>query len=234
MDELLFRNRNQAYGAFLLRRKYPRVLMFSTLFTSGVFIVLMLLYVYWPEPKAVIDPDAYYIVDVNANGYINKPQAHVPPPSGGFYKHQQIPQVVDSVPISDTLINQADGNGTDTTGSGNGNGSGDGGGPVYMAAQLSPSFPGGDKERTRFLQQNIIYPPAARQKKIQGIVYVSFIVEKNGEITRAKILKGIGYGCDEEALRVINSMPLWNPGKQNGTPVRVQVVIPLHFVWQAV
>jgi protein TonB len=135
----------------------------------------------------------------------------------------------DSISKTDTLVNPADGNGTDTTGTGIGDGNNNGDGSIYFSAQQAPSFPGGEKARTRFLQQNIIYPPEALKKKIKGAVYVSFIVEKNGSISNVKLLKGIGYGCDEEALRVVNSMPNWIPGRQNGIPVRVQIAIPLIF-----
>ncbi len=233
MEDILFRNRNKEYGAYMLRRKYPRVLILSTFITVFVFVFGMLLYVYWPEPKGDMDEISYFSVGGDGVQMSVKPQQTEPPQSGGFYKPLLVPEVIDSVPQSDTLINQAEGNGTDTTGAGNGNGSGDGGGPVLLASQQPPSFPGGEKDRTRFLQQNIIYPPAARKEKVQGVVYVCFIVEKNGSLSQIKILKGIGHGCDEEALRVVNSMPRWIPGKQNGSPVRVQVVIPLHFKWTA-
>jgi protein TonB len=232
MDEILFHNRNQAYGAYLLRRKYPKILLFSTLVTSAAFVFLLLLYFLWPEPIKKNQELIFFNVGEGLP-FLPQQKQEAPPPSGGFYKAFQTPTVVDSMPVSDTLINQAEGNGTDTTGSGNGTGTGDGGGPILLASQQPPAFPGGEKERMRFLQQNINYPPLARQKKIKGIVYISFVVEKNGSISQPKILKGIGYGCDEEALRVINSMPRWTPGRQNGIPVRVQVVIPLHFVWQA-
>jgi protein TonB len=232
MEEILFRNRNRDYGAYQLRRKYPRVVMIVTILVLLIFTGIMFLWLYWPESHKKKITETYVVFGNAGDGNLSKPSSDNPPPSGGSSRAFTVPQVVDSIPPSDTLINQADGNGSDSTGNGNGNGNGDGYGPVYMAAQQSPSFPGGEKERQRFLQQNIIYPPDARTKKISGVVYVSFIVERSGNISGAKILRGIGYGCDEEALRVINSMPRWTPGRQNGLPVRVQVVIPLHFVWK--
>ena len=72
----------------------------------------------------------------------------------------------------------------------------------------------------------------ARESGIQGTVYVTFVVEHDGSVTDVRILRGIGGGCDEEAVRVINSMPKWNAGKQRGKPVRVQFNMPIKFTLQ--
>jgi protein TonB len=73
------------------------------------------------------------------------------------------------------------------------------------------------------------YPQMARESGIQGTVYVTFVVERNGNVTDVKVLRGIGGGCDEEAIRVIQAMPPWVPGKQRGKPVRVQFNMPIRF-----
>ncbi len=100
---------------------------------------------------------------------------------------------------------------------------------IFLVVEESPSYPGGDEARIRFLQQNIQYPQMARESGIQGTVYVTFVVEKNGSVTDVRVLRGIGGGCDEEAVRVIKAMPKWNPGKQRGKPVRVQFNMPIKF-----
>lgn len=100
---------------------------------------------------------------------------------------------------------------------------------IFTVVEESPSFPGGDEARIRFLTDNIKYPQIARESSIQGTVYVTFVVEKNGNVTDVRILRGIGGGCDEEAVRVIKAMPKWNPGKQRGKPVRVQFNMPIKF-----
>ncbi|MEZ4737873.1 MAG: energy transducer TonB [Flavobacteriales bacterium] len=69
----------------------------------------------------------------------------------------------------------------------------------------------------------------AQDASISGVVYVTFVVGKDGKIGDAKVLRGIGGGCDEEALRVVRSMPAWKPGKQRGKPVTVQYNLPIHF-----
>jgi protein TonB len=92
-----------------------------------------------------------------------------------------------------------------------------------------PEFEGGVKQMYKWLGNNLRYPVNATYNGIQCKVIVTFIIEKDGQISNVKVLKGIGIGCDEEAERVINEMPKWNAGMQNGTPVRVRYTIPLSF-----
>ena len=92
-----------------------------------------------------------------------------------------------------------------------------------------PGFPGGEAKLFEYLQKNIKYPPVARENGIQGRVYVTFVVDKEGKIRDAKILRGIGGGCDEEALRVVRAMPDWKAGRQNGRSVQVQYNLPVNF-----
>ena len=96
--------------------------------------------------------------------------------------------------------------------------------------QEMPQFPGGEKKLMEYLLKSTHYPADALRNDIQGIVYVSFVVDKEGKISDAKATHGIGSGCDEEAIRVVRAMPMWKPGRQNGTPVSVQYNLPVHFV----
>lgn len=100
---------------------------------------------------------------------------------------------------------------------------------IFQVVENAPAFPGGDIARQKFLQDNIKYPQMARESGIQGSVFVTFVVERNGSVTDVKLLRGIGGGCDEEAIRVIKNMPRWEPGKQRGKPVRVQFNMPIKF-----
>jgi protein TonB len=83
-----------------------------------------------------------------------------------------------------------------------------------------------------FVAKNVQYPQEARDKEISGRVLVSFIVEKDGSIGDVKVVKGIGGGCDEEAVRVVKAMPKWKPGKDKGKPVRVSYMMPFTFKLQ--
>ena len=103
---------------------------------------------------------------------------------------------------------------------------------VYEKVEVMPEFPGGEQAMLDYVSKNIVYPQEAREKEISGRVLVSFIVEKDGSITDAKVAKGIGGGCDEEAVRVVNAMPKWKPGKQKGKPVRVSFMMPFTFKLQ--
>lgn len=100
---------------------------------------------------------------------------------------------------------------------------------IWQVVEISPEFVGGQQAMFQFLSEQIKYPEEAIKKNKEGKVYVSFIVEQDGRISNAVVKRGIGNGCDEEAIRVINSMPSWKPGMQDGKTVRVQFILPIHF-----
>lgn len=104
--------------------------------------------------------------------------------------------------------------------------------PVFTDVEVLPSFPGGLEAFGKFLAQNLRYPDQAKADKIQGRVLCSFIVEKDGSLSNIKVLRGIGSGCDEEAVRVLAISPKWKPGLQNGKIVRVSYTIPVLFQLQ--
>ena len=99
----------------------------------------------------------------------------------------------------------------------------------FVSMENPPTYPGGMQKFYDFLGQNIKYPPMAQDQNIQGNVHVSFTVEKDGSITDAKVERKLGYGTDEEAIRVLRLAKRWNPGMQNGKPVRVKYNIPIKF-----
>jgi TonB family protein len=100
---------------------------------------------------------------------------------------------------------------------------------VFYMVEDMPEFPGGENSLRKFISGSIIYPEVAIKKNIQGKVYVSFVVTKNGFITNARIAKGVDPELDKEALRVVNSLPDWIPGKQKGQAVNVSYTVPIHF-----
>lgn len=101
---------------------------------------------------------------------------------------------------------------------------------VYSVVEQVPEFPGGMSELGQYLTKNLRYPADARRANVAGRVFVQFVVTEGGNIQQLRVLKGIGFGCDEEAVRVVSQMPKWNPGKQNGKPVSVQYNLPIQFV----
>jgi protein TonB len=92
-----------------------------------------------------------------------------------------------------------------------------------------PQFPGGDAELLRFVNKSIKYPGIAQDNGIQGRVTCSFVINRDGSVTDAEVVRGVDPSLDKEALRVINTMPNWTPGKQRGKPVRVKYTIPITF-----
>ena len=100
---------------------------------------------------------------------------------------------------------------------------------VYDVVEEMPAFPGPPYALYEFLARSIQYPKEARDKNIQGRVIVTFVVEKDGSISDARVVKSVDPLLDTEALRVVNSMHSWTPGKQNGEPVRVKYTVPVSF-----
>ena len=100
---------------------------------------------------------------------------------------------------------------------------------VYQIVEEMPVFPGGEQALMDYVSKNVVYPNEAQEKGISGRVFVSFIVEKDGSVNEVEVVRGIGGGCDEEAVRVIKALPKWKPGKMKGKPVRVSYMMPIVF-----
>ncbi|MFA7491789.1 MAG: energy transducer TonB, partial [Mariniphaga sp.] len=100
---------------------------------------------------------------------------------------------------------------------------------VFFIVEEMPEFPGGEPALRTFLTQNIHYPDIASKHGIQGKVYVTFIVSDEGDVVNARIARGVDPVLDQEALRVVNSLPRWKPGYMRGKPVDVSYTVPINF-----
>lgn len=100
---------------------------------------------------------------------------------------------------------------------------------IYQIVEVMPEFPGGMDQMAKYLSENIKYPEEAKEKGVSGRVFISFVIEKDGSVSNAKVMRSVGGGCDEEALRVVKGMPKWKPGLMKGKPVRVNYVLPVNF-----
>ncbi|TAF67259.1 MAG: energy transducer TonB [Cytophagales bacterium] len=100
---------------------------------------------------------------------------------------------------------------------------------IFLVVEDPANFPGGIEKFYKYVQKEMEYPTQARRMGLEGKVTVQFVVDKDGSITDVKVLKGIGGGCDEEAIRVIKASPKWNPGKQRGQNVKVRMSLPISF-----
>ena len=102
-------------------------------------------------------------------------------------------------------------------------------GDTFIFVEHQPDFPGGTAAFYKFIQKKMKYPSQARKMGIEGKVFVQFVVDKDGSLTDINVIRGIGAGCDEEAIRVLKMAPKWNAGKQRGVPVKVRMTLPITF-----
>jgi protein TonB len=100
---------------------------------------------------------------------------------------------------------------------------------IFQVVEDPPQFPGGEEELFKYLGKSIQYPPMAKDAGVSGVVYVTFVVNEDGSISDVEVLRGIGASCDKEAIRVVENMPKWKPGKQRGKSVKVQFNLPIRF-----
>lgn len=242
LDDLAFEGRNKDYGAYYMRRKYPRNLLIATI--TGVVLLVMIVFAYllsyFSEPVPLIEGDLMYDVEYYTMS---------PPPDDELSKlaHAltKLPEKPDLAPVvADSAVKEEPPKEKEETkkddemaktdtiaqpgGSGMGTGTGDDTG-LAGAVDVHPRFPGGDQARLYFLRQRVRYPESAIKNSIQGIVMVTFIVEVDGSISNVEVKNKIGGGLDEEAIRVAKEMPRWDPGKRNGKAVRVIVRMPIIF-----
>ncbi len=247
--ELVFEGRNKEFGAFDIRRKYERNMAAAFILTCGVLLLItgltqVALYHTAPEKNTLPDRDVVYELSPDIETPLPEKPVTPPPPlkqEGGNTQQFTHPIVVntpvaDSVPSQETLLTHTIGTVTNThdttdappelppvenTGSPS---------SVFTHVEEMPSFPGGDAALLNYLAGKMHYPADARELGIAGTVYISFIVNTSGAIVDVEQKNRLGGGCEEEALRVIKSMPTWSPGKQNGRAVNVQMVVPVKFV----
>ncbi len=257
LNDIIFEGRNKAYGAYELRLIYPRHLkraIAAMLVLCAVLVAAPAVRDYLTPPAAVVpmprvaEPAVYQTQEV-PEFETPKPPAtpavQVPPPV--VATQQFVPPVVvpnehpaPDAALSDmALLNQADNIGAQTT---------EGvaqPAPVVILetaapaapatdevltyAEVAPEFPGGPEALQRYIAQNTTYSALALRNGVEGRVYVRFVVDETGRVVNPVVIKGIGYGCDEAALKMLRAMPAFTPGRQNGRPVKVYFNLPIVF-----
>lgn len=100
----------------------------------------------------------------------------------------------------------------------------------YKIIEVAPQFPGGEDSLNHFLLSQIVYPKEAQDNQIQGTVYVGFTINEDGSVSDVRIMRSVGAGLDEEAMRVISLMPNWIPAQNKGKPIRVDMCLPVRFI----
>jgi protein TonB len=246
--ELVFENRNKAYGGYVLRRKYADRVVFALIACIiGIALLIAIPKLVSvlsktdfssketmteaitlaepppidksapPPPPVIPPPPVQQTIKFTPPKVVKDEEAQEPPPTQEEVKDVQVSTVtvegdkdIIDLPEENPVVGEDEGK-------------------IFTVVEEMPGFPGGEGKLFEYLQKNIKYPPVARENGITGRVYVTFVVDKDGKIKDAKVLRGIGGGCDEEALRVIRSMPDWKAGRQNGRPVQVQYNLPVNF-----
>jgi protein TonB len=251
LDDIIFENRNKEYGAYALRRVYSRNMIKAV----SIAVLLFLAAVSAPILARFVNDIVYMKPTIEPGATIETPPDIKPPdlPKNTQPPKQNIPTFVAPVVVVDTNEVKGDMMGDqdkvkndsplDTSSIIDIGGGGDVDKPIIdkpkgddkplVWVPEMPEFPGGEAARVKYLASNISYPKVAREMGIQGPVYLTFVVNENGKIIDINIARGIGGGCDEEALRVIKNMPDWSPGRQNGVAVKVMLSMAINFRLEA-
>jgi len=250
-NELVFEDRNQAYGAYSLRKNHNKNVGIALLI-SGAFFVLLVsapAIIAWIQNKTQVETPAIEVTQLDLlpppplDETVPPPPPPPPPPVMETVKFTP-PVVTDDEVVDDPPPVQTDE--TPQISTVTQEGTDDAiiipkeKGPAIVAptveAPLSyveqmPTFPGGEEAMQKFINEHVVYPQIEQEMGITGKCYVTFVVEKDGEITSVKILRSVadGPGYDKAAINVVKAMPKWKPGKQNGRTMRVQFVLPINF-----
>ena len=249
LEEMVFKNRNKTYGAYMLRKKYKKYMITSMI----VAILVMAGIVAYPIITAVVTQGRIVKEELSVGAeMLDIPQEEAPPPPPPPPPPEALQEKVKftaPVVVEDTAVDTdfgkqdllAEKTNTEVPSEE----------PefdmveekpqvieqpreaeIFTVVEENPTFPGGETKLYKYLGESIKYPEEAKELGIQGRVFVNFVIETDGAVSNVKVLRGIGGGCDEEAIRVIKSMPKWTPGKQRGIPVRVSYNLPIKFTLQ--
>jgi protein TonB len=258
LNDIVFENRNKSYGAYDLRKGYGQTVQRAVVMGVAFFLLLVMfpkLYArLTPDPKP--DDIAWLVevrpVDIRMEEKPVPPVKEEPAPVQKAVKSvtpevlpdskvitEELPPVLEDLQNAQPSTETVDGaENIDVIAPPVENipvakeeaaGVGKREEKEFVSVEQSPQYTGGNEAMAAFLRKNLKYPRPASQAGIQGKVFVQFTVGSDGKIENATALKGIGFGCDEEAVRVVKMMKDWMPGKQAGVPVRVRFTLPIAF-----
>lgn len=253
-NDLVFEDRNKVYGAYDLRRRHNRIMVVALAISASTFLfgisLPKIIELFSQQEEEVVIPVDITPTDLTAPPPVDEtePPPPPPPPPPVMETVKFTPPVVtdeevvedpppvqtEETPQISTVTQEGSGDENDIVipdeGTGNQVVAPVVEAPLTIVEQM-PSFPGGEAEMMKYIQKNTQFPQVEKEAGIQGTCYVTFVVEKDGNITDVRVLRGVsgGPGCDKEAVRVVKSMPNWKAGKQNGREVRVQFNLPIKF-----
>jgi protein TonB len=244
-NEIIFEKRNKDYGAYIIRSLYNRhvitgliasivviaisigipkiMLYFRHKQIDGAFDVQNSTYTKLTQPPPI---DKNSQVTIMERPTVNVAVKNLPPVVVTEEVMQEEVPTVEQIkettpnPPTETVSDQP--GETLLTGDG-------GNGEIFNGAEQMPHFIGGEPAMVDFISKNLRYPLSAQRMRLSGTVFVSFIVNTDGSIDEVRATNGISADCDKEAVRVVQIMPYWEPGRQEGKPVRVRFIIPIRF-----
>lgn len=254
LDEVVFEQRNKAYGAYAIRKSYPANVNKALLYTLLPLVMLLVVAIFSKKQPPVNAHLAEQLKQLNKSvkevtvafehfefeapaslNTVNNAETFTVVPNRQVATNQPVNQT-SQIPSATGTATQGADNGAGSSNIVNGNGGVGLSGilvepttTIQDFAEVMPAFPGGLDQFYRYLSSEINYPKAALENGVSGKVVVSFVVFENGKVADIKLERGIGFGCDDEALRVISNMPSWVPGSQNGKKVAVKMRIPIKF-----
>jgi len=248
--DIVFENRNKAYGAYLLRKIYNKTMTFAVIVGATIILISvgvpLIASYYNKNKKNLIEKDvSMEMTDMKAPDEDAPPPPPPPPPPAAIETQVKFtaPVVVDSVETetdlgtADDMLQNNQSSTLDTNAftvqkeeekeeviekprE------------VFVIVEEMPEFPGGEIALRTFIAENTKYPPVARENNIQGKVYVRFVVTWEGKVDQVTIVRKIDPLLEEEAIRVVKSLPIWKAGKQRGQPVNVWYTVPITFQLQ--
>ncbi len=252
LDDMVFEGRNKSYGAYILRQIYNKHVTISSVAASALFILFIATPYLIALSRSGVTEKKIDLSEVNLEQAPPQdpkepppPVVEPPPPLKATIQFTAPEPVEDNQVHENRVVTQDDLKDLDIsnkTEEGDVNGvdrsllDESNKGPVEVEdnsvqtyVEQMPEFPGGEEALAKYLHDHINYPAMALENDIQGKVIVNFVVGKDGSISDVKLSKKLGFGCDEEAIRVVSAMPKWKPGKQNGREVRVFYVVTVKF-----
>lgn len=256
MDDIVFEGRNKSYGAYMLRRIYDKHITVATIIAIALFILFLsaplIASLMGGDEEEVAIKEEKIVELAEPPSLENKPPPppppNLPPPPPPVVstvkftppvikKDEEVveeEEIPDQKELEDVVI-------ATKTVEGNtkvevlteveaptevGEVVED---KIFTFVEQQPTFPGGDSEMNKFIKKNLKYPPAALRNGLEGLVVVQFVVNKEGQISDVQVVKKLGGGTDEEAMRVVKMMPAFTPAKQNGRPVSFRFTLPVRF-----
>lgn len=247
-DDLIFENRNKAYGAYAIRQDYSTAVIKGVFTSIGIIIAVLIVsgfnnagkiiedippldrvFELKPQPKVLAD-----VVPIRQREPVRRTNPVLPPVA----TTDPDPVEPDKDPVQPTSGTAGSPEGTVTTDTGTSTGGTDNGSPLgnpvstnepYTHVEVMPVYKTGYEGMIKVLRKNMRYPNSAKQMGKEGTVYVEFVVSDEGEIGSVKVIRGFDKDCDKEAMRIVEKLTEWIPGSQNKMTVNVKLVLPIRF-----